>query len=153
MVHKNSHPLFLKLKLLHLQIWICYTATKIGEYLHQTRVFENLVLKNVPSFSFSNFENFRGLPLPILKPRRCPRSRKPSKFENENENSRGLRSHLPPYWRNPCYDLCYKICLLANIFYNRIWNVIWNMTLNMNHYRNLKHILKHMLANRDYNRL
>ena len=33
------------LKLLHLQIWICFTTTKIGEYLHQTRVFENLVLK------------------------------------------------------------------------------------------------------------
>ena len=52
--------------------------------------------KNVPSFSFSNFENFRGLTLPILKPRSCPHSPKPPKFENENENSRGLRSRLPP---------------------------------------------------------
>ena len=50
--------------------------------------------KLLPSFSFSNFENFRGLPSPILEPRRCPHSRKLSKFENENENSRGLRVSL-----------------------------------------------------------
>ena len=48
--------------------------------------------KITPSFSFSNFENFRGLPSPILEPRCCPHSRKLSKFENEN--SRGLRVSL-----------------------------------------------------------
>ena len=50
--------------------------------------------KLLASFPFSNLRKFRGLPSSILKPSRCPRSRKFSKFENENENFRGLRSRL-----------------------------------------------------------
>ena len=54
----------------------------------------NSQTQKLPSFSPSNFEKFRGLPSPILDSSCCPRSRKPSKFENENENFRGLRSRL-----------------------------------------------------------
>ena len=88
------------------------------------------------SFSFSNLEKFRGLPSLILEPRRCPHSRKPSKFENENEKPRGLRSRLTALvcvkskniasrvTLRPQWDRCRqgeaKVCILD---FKRTWSV------------------------------
>ena len=51
-------------------------------------------LEPYPNFLFSNFEKFRELPSKILDPSRCPHSRKPSKFEIENENYQGFEVSL-----------------------------------------------------------
>ena len=71
-------------------LWPCFTEISHGQTFENPREFSY----SLPSFSFSNLGKFRGLLSSILKPSRCPRSRKFSKFENENENFRGLRFRL-----------------------------------------------------------
>ena len=73
-------------------LWPCFTEISHGQTFENPREFSY----SLPQFSFSNLGKFRGLLSSILKPSRCPRSQKFSKFENENKHFRGLRSCFPP---------------------------------------------------------
>ena len=81
-----------------------YLRGNFREWYENPKEFSKLL----PSFSPWNLRVFENTLTLILKPTRCSHSRKFSKFENENENSRewGLvwqpyctvgRVHLPPY--------------------------------------------------------